>query len=286
MPASSHSVLVGEELHGPFRYEQSSDPGVIGAGAYWLDTDTMTIYRRNATNDGWDTVGGGGLSDPTTLPGDLIVRGASALEALPLGAVSTILRSNGTTATWTASPTVTGELTAGDLQATGITGAAAPARLVGTTTGGAPSAGTFAVGDVAVDPTGKLHVCTAAGTPGTWVQSSGGMSNPMTTTQDLIVGSTSGNPARLAVGGNGQVLTITGGTVGWANSASGFTNPMTTIGDMIYADVLGAPLRLPNGANGQIMTMIAGLPGWANNAGGGGGSGGIGDVLYLGSHCT
>jgi hypothetical protein len=55
------------------------------------------------------------------------------------------------------------------LAAAGIPGATAGARLVGGTTGGAPVSGTFAAGDVNVDQTGLLWVCTVAGTPGTWV---------------------------------------------------------------------------------------------------------------------
>ena len=52
----------------------------------------------------------------------------------------------------------------------GLTGAVAATRYVGGTTSGAPVSGTFAVGDFVVDQTGKMYVCTVAGTPGTWVQ--------------------------------------------------------------------------------------------------------------------
>jgi hypothetical protein len=51
----------------------------------------------------------------------------------------------------------------------GLTGATAASRYVGATTSGAPVTGTFAVGDQIVDQTGTQWVCTAAGTPGTWV---------------------------------------------------------------------------------------------------------------------
>jgi len=43
------------------------------------------------------------------------------------------------------------------------------------------------------------------------------MSNPMTTAGDVIVGGSSGTPARLAIGTNGQVLTSNGTTASWAN---------------------------------------------------------------------
>lgn len=55
----------------------------------------------------------------------------------------------------------------------GLAGATAPTRYVGATTGGAPIAGTFAVGDFVIDQTGTVYVCTVAGSPGTWVAPSG-----------------------------------------------------------------------------------------------------------------
>lgn len=56
--------------------------------------------------------------------------------------------------------------------AKGLTGATAAARFVGGTTSGAPTTGTFAVRDFAVDANGDIWVCTAAGSPGTWRRAS------------------------------------------------------------------------------------------------------------------
>ena len=53
--------------------------------------------------------------------------------------------------------------------ATGLPGATAASRHAGATASGAPTTGTFAVGDFIVDQTGAMYVCTVAGTPGTWV---------------------------------------------------------------------------------------------------------------------
>lgn len=64
--------------------------------------------------------------------------------------------------------TMTGQLIVPDLSVSGLTGATAASRYVGATTSGAPTAGTFAVGDFVIDQTGKVWVCTTAGTPGTW----------------------------------------------------------------------------------------------------------------------
>lgn len=68
-----------------------------------------------------------------------------------------------------ASPTFTGTPAGPIYSASGLTGAVAGARFVGATASGAPTAGTFGVGDYVVDQTGNMWVCTSAGTPGTWV---------------------------------------------------------------------------------------------------------------------
>ena len=52
--------------------------------------------------------------------------------------------------------------------ATGLPGATAASRYAGATASGAPTSGTFSVGDFIVDQSGAMYVCTVAGTPGTW----------------------------------------------------------------------------------------------------------------------
>ena len=65
--------------------------------------------------------------------------------------------------------TFTGEVVAPDFKVSGLTGATAgTSRLVGTTSAGPPTTGTFATGDLVIDQTATIWVCTAAGTPGTW----------------------------------------------------------------------------------------------------------------------
>ena len=62
-----------------------------------------------------------------------------------------------------------------------LTGTTDATRYVGGTTADAPVAGTFAVGDFVIGQAGKLWVCTAAGTPGTWSQvgAGGGGGSPV-----------------------------------------------------------------------------------------------------------
>lgn len=64
----------------------------------------------------------------------------------------------------------------------------------------------------------------------------GGMTNPMTTAGDLIRGGTSGAPARLAVGTNGQVLTVVSGAPAWATAGTGsgdVVGPASSVADRI-----------------------------------------------------
>lgn len=68
-----------------------------------------------------------------------------------------------------AGDTMSGELVVPDLSVSGLTGAVSGARFVGATASGAPTSGTFSIGDWIVDRGGNMWVCTVAGSPGTWV---------------------------------------------------------------------------------------------------------------------
>jgi hypothetical protein len=67
------------------------------------------------------------------------------------------------------SPPTNVQITAPAFVASGLTGATAASRYAGATTSGAPTSGSFGVGDFVIDETGQLWVCTAAGSPGTWI---------------------------------------------------------------------------------------------------------------------
>jgi len=54
----------------------------------------------------------------------------------------------------------------------------------------------------------------------TWTTSSGGMTNPMTTTGDTIYSSSGSTPARLGIGSASQVLTVVGGIPAWSSPTS------------------------------------------------------------------
>lgn len=138
----------------------------------------------------------------------------------------------------------------------GLTGATAATRWAGATASGSPASGTFAVGDFVIDQTGKVWVCTSAGSPGTWANAGtgSGMSNPMTTSGDIIYGGSSGTPARLAAGTSGYYLKTlgSGSAPSWAavsGGSSGYNAVLTPSGDATGAADAAA-----------IMSAVAALP--------------------------
>lgn len=82
--------------------------------------------------------------------------------------------------------------------------------------------------------------------------SGSGMSNPMTTTGDLIYASSGSTPARLAIGTTNYVLTVVSGVPAWAANSAGFSDPLTTRGDIIYRNA-STTTRLPLGTAGKVM---------------------------------
>lgn len=100
--------------------------------------------------------------------------------------------------------------------------------------------------------TGKVPVRQSDGSI-QWATPAAGMTNPMTTAEDLIVGGASGAPARKAKGSDGQFLGVVSGALAWANPPSGFANPMTTAGDVIVGGASGVAARLAKGSNNTVL---------------------------------
>lgn len=125
---------------------------------------------------------------------------------------------------------------AAKLNTSAFTDSAVTSKLI---TGFSSGAGAVAGTDTILQAINKLDGNTAAK-----------MTNPMTTAEDLIKGGASGTPTRLAVGSNGQCLTVSGGSVGWGTC--GTSSPLTTKGDLYTYDTGNA--RLPVGTNGQVLS--------------------------------
>lgn len=107
----------------------------------------------------------------------------------------------------------------------------------------------------------------ASGSATSAATSASAIAGAITTAGDMVVGNGGGAASRLAVGSNGQVLTVVGGLPAWA-AATGFVNPMTTAGDLIAGGASGAAQRLAAGTNGYVLTMVSGAPAWSAAAAG------------------
>jgi hypothetical protein len=148
----------------------------------------------------------------------------------------------------------------------GLAGAVATTRFAGATSSGAPASGTFAVGDFVVDQSGSMWVCTAGGSPGTWAQvgagGGGAMTNPMTTTGDLIKGGAGGTPARIGVGSAGQALVVSGGVPAWGSVglAGGGTGQATAQAamDALAGGVTSGQYLRGNGTHVVLAAITAG----------------------------
>lgn len=116
------------------------------------------------------------------------------------------------------------------LKVDGPTGATAATRFGGGTLSGAPTSGSWLTGDFVSDHSGKMWVCTAGGSPGTWADvgaSGGGTITDITSTDSSVtVTGPTGPTADLAVADSPAVggVTITGTpAVGDVPIASGGT---------------------------------------------------------------
>ncbi len=91
----------------------------------------------------------------------------------------------------------------------------------------------------------------------------GGLSNPMTTAGDLIRATTGGAPQRLAVGTNGQVLTVVSGAPAWAAAAGGGSVNVQEEGSTVVTgataiNFVGAGVTATDGGGGVATVTIPG----------------------------
>lgn len=167
MSFTSHKDLVVGHIHLAYNWSyadaaaRTAATGFVAGdvGKIARQVDTNTLWMLTATTPTWVQVGGTGLT-PATHASTHQVGGSDAF---------------------------TGIVPASAFAPSGLTGAVAASRYVGATASGAPTAGTFAVGDYVLDQTGKLWVCTAAGTPGTWTQVGAGASGAWTVIADTVL---------------------------------------------------------------------------------------------------
>jgi hypothetical protein len=106
--------------------------------------------------------------------------------------------------------------------ANGLTGATLPSRYAGATASGAPSFGSFAVGDFVVDRSGQTFICTAAGQPGTWTGAGLAAANTWSGANTFAGASTFTGPSTFSSGPvlNACALTVPEGTNTYMGTAA------------------------------------------------------------------
>jgi len=97
-----------------------------------------------------------------------------------------------------------------------------------------------------------------------WSADAAGMTNPMTTTGDIIYGASGSTPGRIGIGSTGNVLTVAGGIPSWAAPAGGgkvlqvvmgTTTTATTIASTSFTDTTLSASITPSSATSKILVM-------------------------------
>jgi hypothetical protein len=101
-----------------------------------------------------------------------------------------------------------------------------------------------------------------------------GLTNPMTTTGDMIYSSPGSTPVRLGIGTTGQVLTVAGGVPSWATAAGGGGKVLqviqdtqtsaTTSSSSTYADTGLSVSITPSSATSKVLVLVNGTCGRSN----------------------
>ena len=249
-PTYQQEWVVSNETTGAFTLQVQT----AGGSPITLASGAAVIVYGNGTLLKGTAAPGGGMTNPMTIAGDVIIGGTSGTPTrLPIGTngqVQTVVSGAPAWVTPGTGGTVTSvALSAPTLFAVGgspittsgtlaLTFASQSANLILASPNGAtgvPSmrslvaadlptsgatAGTYGSSSlipvVTVDVAGRVTSITTA-------SASSGFANPMTTAGDLIVGGTSGAAGRLGIGSAGQVLTVVSGAAAWTTLATGGT---------------------------------------------------------------
>ena len=90
-----------------------------------------------------------------------------------------------------------------------------------------------------------------------WSADAAGMTNPMTTTGDVIYSSPGSTPVRLGIGSTGNVLTVAGGVPTWAAPAS--SGGMTLISETVASANASLSLSSIPGTYKQLLLVWRGI---------------------------
>jgi hypothetical protein len=222
-------------------------PAAAIHGRLYLATDTQAVYYD--TGAAWVQLNLN-IASTFTAKGDLLVAsGAGAATRLGVGSNGQVLQAQSGATNGLQWASVLGLPLA-------LTGAASATRYVGATTSGAPTTGTFAVGDYVIAQNGHVWICTGAGTPGTWIDAGAwtlglplGLTGATAATR-YVGGTTSGAPTTGTFAKGDFVIDQTGNV--WICTVAGTPGTWVSPGQRRY---VGRGLR-SSGNKGSIAASV------------------------------
>jgi len=215
--------------------------GISGAtGRLGVGSVGQSLTVTSTTTLGWTTL----IPDITSQSGKFLTNNGtitswiniSQVPAISSGVTNYILSNNGTISQWivnTAPPNVSGQ--AGKFL----------------TNNGTITNWTSITPLPSIDGTTVGKFLTNDGSSYSWGST---LSNPLTTSGDIIVGGSSGVANRLGIGSVGQILTVYNSTtLQWQTPS--IINPLTTYGDLVIGGNSGVFTKLAAGIPGQVLTV-------------------------------
>ncbi|GHM99733.1 hypothetical protein WSM22_12230 [Cytophagales bacterium WSM2-2] len=211
------------------KVDLSAAPSSFGkAGMVVYNTKDDKVYYYEGSSSAWKAIGTTSGSVPTLTANQLLanngtnstgidVKGDLSLSVAGTTGTFTVAKLNGVGISTTA-PTLNQVLqyNGSSWVPTTISGGTSFGNLTTTTPGLTITGGTSAVAGAGATVNIQNASATQPGllTNADWATFNGKMSNPLTTTGDIIFGTTT-TPTRLGIGTNGQVLTVNGGVPSW-----------------------------------------------------------------------
>lgn len=217
------------------------NPAPTGSANWTKTTSTLPPVKTRAGS-------AGGPSTPGAIPASCVVLG----EVYVAAATTVITTAANVVDKRTALPLM--------VAPAGQTGATSYSAYSGATASGAPVTGTWAVGQWVIDQSGQIWICVIAGTPGTWVSTSGTISSA--NALEIIQKYTTITPPENPLLGGTALLISQNQIIGNPPAISSITYGSYRSGQkwtITYASAHGIAQSITNSGNGHVSSGLSTL---------------------------